>query len=60
MSGGDCLVLVSLIYGAASGGLAVLLRTLYRNGAVFLRDVFPDSPGWPTPSTGCSPSAPTW
>ena len=39
------LTLVYLIYGAVSVGLTIwLARTLFKNGAVFLRDVFKDTP----------------
>ncbi|MDH3307523.1 MAG: hypothetical protein OEO77_08420 [Acidimicrobiia bacterium] len=39
------LIWVYLIYGAAAVGLTVwLARTLFRNGAVFLEDVFGDKP----------------
>ena len=40
------LVAVYVIYGLAAIGLTVwLARTLFRNGAVFLEDVFEDRPG---------------
>ncbi len=41
----DHIVFIYLIYTAVSIGLTVwLARTLYRNGAVFLSDVFEDRP----------------
>lgn len=40
------LISVYIIYGVAAIGLTVwLARTLFRNGAVFLEDVFEDRPG---------------
>jgi hypothetical protein len=45
MQSGGYLVPVYLAYGAASVGLTIwLARTLFKNGAVFLRDVFADKP----------------
>jgi hypothetical protein len=39
------LITIYLVYGAASIGLTVwLARTLFRNGAIFLDDVFPERP----------------
>src|SRR5687768_5704646 len=39
------LVIVYAVYGSASIGLTVwLARTLFKNGAVFLEDVFKDNP----------------
>ena len=43
MNGSGYLVAVYLVYGSISVGLTVwLARTLFRNGAVFLADVFDD------------------
>ncbi len=42
---GGYLVPVYVVYGLVSLGLTIwLARTLFRNGAVFLRDVFADKP----------------
>ena len=46
MTGDGYFVTIYVLYGAASVGLTVwLARTLFRNGAVFLHDVFADKPG---------------
>jgi hypothetical protein len=45
MESGGYLVSVYLVYGVASVALTIwLARTLFKNGAVFLRDVFADKP----------------
>lgn len=45
MDGRGYLITIWLLYGVASIGLTFLLaRTLFRNGAVFLRSLFPGDP----------------
>ena len=50
MSSEGNVVLVYTIYVAVAVGLTIwLARTLFRNGTVFLEDVFSGAPGWPRP-----------